>query len=97
MNTKVVHVDKESFDVYIGRTFVRKNNQRFWGVGWGNPFRIGRDGDRVEVLRKYRRYLEKHPELIEKARRELTGKTLGCFCKPQACHGDILIEMMQKT
>ena len=40
--TVVVNLRKERFDVYIGR-----------GSKWGNPFRIGADGDRVEVIRKY--------------------------------------------
>ena len=24
---------------------------------------------------------------------ELKGKTLGCFCKPKSCHGDVLVEL----
>ena len=25
---------------------------------------------------------------------ELKGKVLGCFCKPKACHGDVLVELV---
>jgi hypothetical protein len=57
---------------------------------WGNPFRIGPDGDRATVIQKYRRYLYHRPDLIT-ALPELTGKRLGCFCKPEACHADVLI------
>lgn len=40
---KVVNLRKEKYDVNIGR-----------GSKWGNKFVIGRDGDRGEVIRKYR-------------------------------------------
>ncbi len=79
--TRVVNVDKkEKYDIYIGR-----------GSDWGNPYPIGIDGDRDEVIRKYqydfdRGYLKSSKEQLLKLR----GKTLGCHCKPAACHGDIL-------
>ncbi len=79
--THVVNVDKnEDYDVYIGR-----------GSDWGNPYAIGIDGDRDEVIRKYqydfdRGYLKSSKEKLL----TLRGKTLGCHCKPAACHGDIL-------
>lgn len=42
MITKVVNLYKEPYDVYIGR-----------GSPWGNPFVIGKDGDRKECIDKY--------------------------------------------
>jgi hypothetical protein len=27
---------------------------------------------------------------------ELRGKRLGCYCKPQACHGDVLVELVEE-
>ncbi len=57
---------------------------------WGNPYRIGPDGDRATVITKYRHYLYHRPDLIA-ALPELTSKMLGCFCKPAACHADVLI------
>lgn len=83
--TKIVNVDKkEEFDVYIGR-----------GSDWGNPYAIGIDGDRDEVIRKYqydfdRGYLKSSKEQLLKLR----GKTLGCHCKPAACHGDVLAKYL---
>jgi hypothetical protein len=71
-----------AFDVFIGRP-----------SKWGNPFVIGKDGDRDEVIRKYRVYLDANPELRAAARAELRGKVLGCFCAPEACHGDVLAEV----
>lgn len=67
--------------VYIGR-----------GSKWGNPFAIGKDGSREEVITKYMERLVESPQLLE-AIPELTGKFLSCYCAPEACHGDILIDM----
>jgi hypothetical protein len=72
----------ERYDVYIGRPSV-----------WGNPFAIGRDGDRGEVIRKYEAWLRARPAMMERARQELRGKVLACWCAPQACHGDVLLRV----
>lgn len=66
--------------VYIGRPGL-----------WGNPFVIGKDGDREQVIQKYRDSLT--PEQIAKARHELKGRDLVCWCSPAACHGDVLLEI----
>jgi hypothetical protein len=68
-------------DVYIGRP-----------SKWGNPFVIGRDGDRDEVIEKYRAWIATQPALLL-AIPELQGKRLGCFCAPRRCHGDVLAEL----
>lgn len=74
--------DTTDYDVYIGR-----------GSKWGNPYKL-KDyaGDREYVLRLYHRYLLDNRELLRDLS-ELTGKTLGCYCAPLACHGDILTRM----
>ncbi len=83
--TRVVNVRREACDVYIGRP-----------SKWGNPFIIGRDGTREEVIEMYRHYVLTHKELMRELP-ELRGKRLGCFCKPLACHGDVLVELIEKT
>ena len=60
---------------------------------WGNPFEIGKDGDREEVVEKYAEWLLAQPELVEKAKEELRGKVLGCWCAPKLCHGNILSQI----
>lgn len=80
--TRVVHCKKSTYDVYIGRPSI-----------WGNPFIIGRDGDKTDRLGKYRTWIMSQPELIERAKKELRGRTIACWCKPEACHGDILAEL----
>jgi hypothetical protein len=57
---------------------------------WGNPFIIGPDGTRSDVVRKFEEYIMANPALMEAAKKELKGKDLICFCAPLACHGDIL-------
>lgn len=89
--TKVVHCKKEKFDVYIGRP-----------SKWGNPFTFkqGTIAEFVvpkdEVLTRYETWLKQQPELMA-ALHELKGKTLGCWCKPAACHGDILARLADET
>ena len=80
--TRVVHVQRTPYDVYVGRP-----------SPFGNPFVIGRDGDRETVIRKYRAWLVAQPALVERVRRELADKVLGCWCAPAPCHGDVLADV----
>lgn len=75
----VVHCELEPYDVFIGRPSI-----------FGNPFRIGFDGTRQEVITRYENYLYTRPDLIQIIRTQLQGKVLGCYCAPLDCHGDIL-------
>lgn len=68
--------------VYIGRPSV-----------FGNPFVIGKDGDRAEVIRKYAAWIKSKPALMQQARQQLKGKDLVCWCAPEACHGDVLLKI----
>jgi hypothetical protein len=65
--------------IYIGR-----------GSKWGNPFRIGPDGDRARVIAKHERWLLDQHHLL-RALDELRGHDLVCFCAPLPCHGDLLL------
>src|SRR5690606_33990349 len=60
---------------------------------WLNPFVVGQDGDRATVIRLYREYLAERADLLEDLD-ELRGKTLVCWCAPEACHGDVLRELL---
>ena len=84
MGSRVVHCKRDSYDVYIGR-----------GSKWGNPFKIGIDGDREEVIEKYRQWILGEPRLLDSLH-ELEGKVLGCWCSPKPCHGDVLIELTEE-
>jgi hypothetical protein len=71
--------------VYIGRP-----------TKWGNPFKIGVDGTREEVIEKFRAYWYaiEQTQLRLDALRELPGKTLGCWCAPKPCHGDVIADYL---
>jgi hypothetical protein len=79
-------------NVYIGR------NMSLYVPGatkskWANPFsakKYGRDG----CIDMYRQYLLETPKLLNQLG-ELKNKSLGCWCKPEACHGDILLQFLE--
>lgn len=81
MGQMVVHCKKASYEVYCGRP-----------SKWGNPFVIGKDGTRDEVISKYQEWIKTQPDLLA-ALPELRGKVLGCWCAPQACHCDVLADL----
>lgn len=87
LNLHDMKLPADETNVYIGRDTIRKNGE------WGNPFVIGKDGDRNEVVRKHAEWFLSQPELVEKAKKELKGKNLVCFCAPRSCHGDILLRI----
>lgn len=60
---------------------------------FGNPFIIGRDGNRNEVCEKYALWIKTQSKLIEKIKGELKGKDLVCFCSPKLCHAETLIKI----
>lgn len=83
--TKVVNIDKEEkCDIYIGR-----------GSRWGNPYAIGFDGDREEVIRKFKYDFDRGFLRFDKNDLlMIRGKVLGCHCKPAACHGDVIADYL---
>lgn len=69
--------------IYIGR-----------GSRWGNPYRIGQDGDRYEVIAKYRLHLWEQVKAGEVTTEDLAAlhdRDLVCYCAPAPCHGDVLL------
>ena len=72
--------------VYIGR-----------GSTFGNPYRVGLDGTRTEVIQRYREYFYGRISsdlAFRKAVEDLAGKRLLCYCRPKACHGDVIVEYL---
>jgi hypothetical protein len=77
--------------VYIGR-----RTRNGWRASkWGNPFRPGRDGTREEIIARYRSWICDQPQLVA-ALPELRGRDLVCWCAPEMCHGDVLVEMANR-
>lgn len=86
----VVHCRKTPFDVYIGRNC--KGMPAGQVAIWGNPFvmRNQTESERIRVTMEYENWIRSQPDLVAKAKRELKGKILGCFCAPLMCHGRVL-------
>ena len=92
---KVVHCKKEKYDEYIGRP-----------SKWGNPFTHKQDGKtlakyvvstREEAVEAYRTWItEGEGKHLLSHLSELEGKVLGCWCAPLACHGEVLLDLIDK-
>lgn len=88
MATTVVNINTGAhYDVYIGRAGQGQ------GGYFGNPYRLQRGEDRGATLARFEQYfydrLGTDPEFTQRVL-QLRDKTLGCFCKPHPCHGDII-------
>jgi len=85
--TTVGHIkDKKPGDVYIGR-----------GSPYGNPYVIGKDGDRTQVIEKFEKHFHermRNDTTFFKAVSELRGKHIVCYCSPKACHGHVIAEYL---
>lgn len=91
-------------NVYIGRKGIvfikdkvsnKKERYPKQNSPFANPFKVGKDGKREEVLEKYELYLQdqiKNNIITKEMLLTLKDKNLGCWCKPEPCHGDILIK-----
>lgn len=85
----------EACDVYIGRHMFQ-GGWRLRASAWCNPFRIGKDGTRADVLDKYEAYVRRNERLMDNLS-SLAGMKLGCWCKPEPCHGDVLVKLFLET
>ena len=96
---------EDSNNVYVGRAgvvFIKKEDgekERFPKRSsiFANPFKIGSDGSRDEVLEKYRIYITKkldNNNSLQEELLKLEGKNLGCWCAPEPCHANILLELI---
>jgi hypothetical protein len=84
LNAKQVGRRSSPDRVYVGRP-----------SKWGNPFKIGRDGSREEVIARYREWILRQPALMA-ALPDLRGKDLVCWCAPEPCHADVLLELANR-
>ena len=83
---RLVHCKKENYDVYIGRP-----------GKWGNPYTLD-NYTREEAIELYRKYLWsqiKSGKITIDDLKQLQGKTLGCWCSPLPCHGEVIISAVK--
>lgn len=81
--TTVVNIRTTPCQVFIGRP-----------SKFGNPFKIGRDGNREQVIKKFKKYfcqrLKNDPAFKKSVQNLIDVETIGCYCAPEPCHGDII-------
>lgn len=77
----VINFKYNNCDIYIGRP-----------SRWGNPFHVGINGSREDVILMYENWLQSRTDLLSEIC-ELSGKILGCWCSPSPCHGDVLVRI----
>ena len=94
MSTRIINIkSKQDFDVYTGNR-IRFHPRKYLQTKWGNPYaKYLKKYGRNKVIRMYKKYIMDKPELLKLIPLELKGKTLGCWCKPLPCHGDVLAEL----
>lgn len=97
---------EDNNNVYIGRkgvVFIKdkitEKKERFpkESSKFCNPFKVGKDGTREEVIEKYEKYIKEKIIVNNELKEELIkmkNKNLGCWCYPEKCHGDILINII---
>ncbi|PKF36864.1 DUF4326 domain-containing protein [Acinetobacter proteolyticus] len=87
INTEFQELKKSDTYEYIGR-----------GSNWGNPYSMfgNEQESREDVISKFKYDFDK--DILMKAKKKdvhlLAGKRLGCFCKPHACHGDVIADYL---
>ena len=87
MTTKVVNLRNHDYDVYIGRQGKGEDGY------FGNPFWLSKESERGSTIENYKKYFFNRLENDEEFKKRihaLKGLTLGCFCKPYPCHGDVI-------
>jgi len=90
--TTIVNIKvTKNYDIYIGRPSI-----------WGNPYSHLANTlaeykvtTREEAITNYKKWILTNEDLLKKLP-ELKDKVLGCYCKPLSCHGDVLIELLDK-
>lgn len=89
--TTVVNCKREEYDILIDRK-----------TPYGNPFVVGKDGDRKTVIKKHKDWLsgKKFKKFLQKRRKYvlqriplMQGERLGWWCDPSPCHGDTYAEL----
>lgn len=85
----VVNINVEPYDVYGGRAGHGQD-------GWlGNPYKLKSEADRSRILDLHKAYfrarIARDPEFKRRVL-ALKGRRVGCFCRPRACHLDVVAE-----
>jgi len=95
MNGRVVHCKRESYDIYIGRPSILGNP--YSHKPYAHAELVPTREEAIEAFRQYAvKRMKNDPEFAE-AIWACAGKVLGCWCAPQPCHGEVILELAEGT
>jgi len=103
LNINVVSIRRLPYSKRSGITYIGRQCAGWTSSPLANPFKIGVDGDREQVIAKYETWLRdllkvpspQHTEMIRLYHiAENSSLTLGCWCKPLPCHGDVIKKIL---
>ena len=83
----------------VRHTYNKKDNDKYCYIGrpskFGNPLKMNNESEREKVVSQFREYAYSNQWILDNINM-LTGKEIGCYCAPKACHGDVLVEIWEK-
>ncbi len=90
---------------YVGRKAMHRD-PCYTASNLANPYKVGRDGARDEILPKYKRWLWQRMQTPDSPQsRELAavlelalrpgGVCLACWCAPRPCHANTISDAIQ--
>lgn len=91
--TDLVDYLKDPNHIYIARDMTCYVKGAI-GSKWANPFNV-KDYGRDRCLELYEKYIRNNKNLWNDLE-SLRGKELGCWCHPEACHGDVLVKLINE-
>lgn len=101
--TEIVNVRNTGCEEYIGRGNggeAHMNNTPVGERGWiGNPYTTA-EYPREMAIELFRRDFEDRTQNDSEFRQAvegLRGNNLGCYCRPQPCHGDVILAYLGET
>ena len=88
-------------NAYIGRggvVLIGSRRFSYPGSKWGNPFKPSKDNTKEQRIRQYEEYIREkiERESLQEELLSMKGKVLGCWCKPEGCHGDVLVRLIEE-
>lgn len=98
LQTLVVNIQYEQYDVFIGRGRYGTIPDPPEHGCFGNPFPVKKYGRRGSIDRFVVYFYDRVEQdvIFKKAVLSLTGKRIGCFCKPKECHGDVIAQWLNE-
>ena len=95
MVKKVLNLRDSNYIIPENAVYIGRDNPKLGlkDIGLGNPFIIGRDGSRKDVIRKFRDLVYSSKKRRERIRQIVNGKSVVCWCAPEPCHGDVTLEI----